>query len=338
MSNALTLITGEINAIKDDFMTLLSDRSIKFEQEAGFAVQILGASDFALSVATSNRASVINAVKNIAAIGISLNPAKKQAYLVPRRVGQQQAICLDISYMGLMDLAMATGSIKWGQAKLVREYDVFELNGLDQLPTHKYRPFGKDRGEIVGVYVVVKTADGDYLTHTMEIGEVNDIRDRSEAWKSYVAKKIKSCPWVTDTGEMIKKTVVKQAYKYWPKTERLEAAIHHLNTDGGEGLVDINAKPEGWIDVTPLIASALKTTTDAAALKFWKENNAALTTQPADHKKLKDAIAGHRAVMAEKLRTVDMEPIAPKVGDSSEPPPLTDAEIEALDASRTVNA
>ncbi|WP_449406058.1 recombinase RecT [Massilia phosphatilytica] len=237
MSNALTLITGEINAIKDDFMTLLSDRSIKFEQEAGFAVQILGGNDFALSVATSNRASVINAVKNIAAIGISLNPAKKQAYLVPRRVGQQQAICLDISYMGLMDLAMATGSIKWAQAELVRANDGFSRGRFDEPPTHTFNPFSKDRGEIIGVYVVVKTADGDYLTHTMEIGEVYDIRDRSEAWKSYVAKKIKSCPWVTDAGEMIKKTCVKQAYKYWPKTERLETAIHHLNTDGGEGLV-----------------------------------------------------------------------------------------------------
>lgn len=308
MSNALTLITGEINAIKDDFMTLLSDRSIKFEQEAGFAVQILGSNDFALSVASSNRASVINAVKNIAAIGISLNPAKKQAYLVPRRVGQQQAICLDISYMGLMDLAMATGSIKWAQAELVRANDGFARGSFDQPPQHTFNPFSKDRGEIIGVYVVVKTADGDYLTHTMEIGEVYDIRDRSEAWKSYAAKKIKSCPWVSDAGEMIKKTCVKQAYKYWPKTERLETAIHHLNTDGGEGLADINARPTGGVDVEPVIAAALRTTTDDAALKFWRDNNAAFVGQPQDHKRLKDAIAGHRAKMqADSARTVEAE-------------------------------
>jgi recombination protein RecT len=325
MSNALTLITGEINAIKDDFMTLLSDRTIKFEQEAGFAVQILGANDFALSVATSNRASVVNAVKNIAAIGISLNPAKKQAYLVPRRVGQQQAICLDISYMGLMDLAMATGSIKWAQAELVRENDGFSRGSFDKAPQHQFNPFSKDRGEIIGVYVVVKTADGDYLTHTMEIGEVYDIRDRSEAWKAYVAKKTKSCPWVTDAGEMIKKTCVKQAYKYWPKTERLETAIHHLNTDGGEGLGDINERPANLIDVAPYIATALRTTTDAEALAYWRENNAALVSQPGDHKRLKDAIAGHRAKLAEDLRTVEMAPAVP----------MTDAEAEAADLART---
>lgn len=316
MSNALTLITGEINAARADFMTLLSDRSIKFEQEAGFAIQVLSNNDYSLKIAMNNRASIVNAVKNIAAIGISLNPAKKQAYLVPRG----GAICLDISYMGLMDLAMATGSIKWAQAEIVRENDGFARGRFDQPPQHTFNPFGKDRGAIVGVYVVVKTADGDYLTHTMEIGDVYAIRDRSESWKRNGGG-----PWKTDEGEMIKKTCVKQAYKYWPKTERLETAIHHLNTDGGEGLVDINARHEALVDVSPLIAAALQTKTDADALTFWRENNAALIKQPTDHKALKDAIAGHRAKMAaDAARTMEMPAAAP-----------TDAEIEAADLARS---
>lgn len=323
MTNALTLITGDINATKDEFMTLLADHSIKFEQEAGFAIQVLGNNDYALKIAAANRQSVVNAVKNIAAIGISLNPAKKQAYLVPR----SGAICLDISYMGLMDLAMATGSILWAQAELVRENDGFARGRFDQPPVHTFNPFSKDRGAIIGVYVVVKTAGGDYLTHTMEISEVYDIRDRSEAWKK------NSGPWKTDPGEMIKKTCVKQAYKYWPKTERLETAIHHLNTEGGEGMRDINERPASLIDVAPLIAAALKTKTDAEALKFWRENNAAVVAQPGDHKKLKDAVAGHRAKMAadvaavDAARTIDMP--------AAEPRAMTDAEAEAADLARS---
>lgn len=305
MSHALTLITGDINATKDEFQTLLADRSIKFEQEAGFAIQVLGNNDYALKIATGNRQSVVNAVKNIAAIGISLNPAKKQAYLVPRG----GAICLDISYMGLMDLAMATGSIKWAQAEIVRANDGFARGRFDQAPTHTFNPFSKDRGEIIGVYVVVKTADGDYLTHTMEISEVYDIRNRSEAWKR------NSGPWKTDPTEMIKKTCVKQAYKYWPKTERLETAIHHLNTEGGEGLTDINEKPSA-LDPAPLIAAALQTATDAEALAFWREHNASLIGDPAAHKRLKDAIAGHRARMVEALKQPEViEQQMPEVSD-----------------------
>lgn len=330
MSNALALITDDIYGTRESFQAVLADRALNFEREAGFAVQAISKNDYILKVAANNRQSVVNAVQNIAAIGISLNPAKKQAYLVPRK----EEICLDISYMGLLDLAMASGSILWGQAKLVRENDAFALNKLDELPTHQHNPFGKDRGAIVGVYVVVKTASGDYLTHTMEIGEVFDIRDRSEAWKAVLAKKAKTCPWITDEGEMIKKTCVKQAYKYWPKTERLEKAIHYLNTDGGEGLTDINPPPEkpaDWVDVAPMIVQAKATTTDAAALAYWKENNGKLAKQPVDHAKLKDAIARHRADMKSKdeARTIDM----PKTPTASPIPPELEGLVADLEAA-----
>lgn len=227
MSSAIATITQDIYGTREEFASVLADRSINFEREAGFAVQIITSNDYATKLAMQNRQSVVNAVTNIGAIGISLNPAKRQAYLVPR----DGKICLDISYMGLMDLAMATGSIRWAQAEIVYAADSFALNGFDKPPTHGYNPFAKDRGEILGVYVVVKTADGDYLTTCMSRDEIDAIMNRSQSVKSG-----KSSPWKTDYGEMAKKTVVKRAYKYWPKTDRLDKAIHHLNTDSGEGL------------------------------------------------------------------------------------------------------
>ena len=164
---------------------------------------------------------------NIAAIGISLNPAKKQAYLVPRKGG----ISLVISYMGLLDLAVQSGAIMWGQAEQVFAADKFVLNGFDKPPTHERNPFATDRGALVGVYVVVKTRDGDYLTTTMTADEAFAIRDRSDAWKQS-----KSGPWKTDEGEMVKKTVIKRAAKTWPRSDRVDAAVHHLNEHADEGI------------------------------------------------------------------------------------------------------
>ncbi len=231
--NQIVTIEDSVYGTKDSFASVLSDRSINFDREAEFALQTLYSNDYAMKIAMQNRASVIAAVVNIAAIGISLNPAKRQAYLVPR----DGKICLDISYMGLMDLAIDSGSIRWGQAELVYESDVFELVGVDKEPVHKRAPFARDRGQVVGVYVVVKTVDGDYLTDTMSREEIDGIMARSQSVKSG-----KSSPWKTDWGEMAKKTVVKRAYKYWPKTERLDTAIHHLNTDGGEGLAVLSGQ------------------------------------------------------------------------------------------------
>lgn len=262
MSNALVLLHEDIYKTRDTFVSVCTDRNLNFEKEAGFAIQSITANDYACKIAMDNRQSVVNAVTNIAAIGISLNPAKKQAYLVPR----DGRICLDISYIGLLDLAIQSGGILWGQAELVYERDDFRLRGFDQPPEHNRNPFSKDRGSIVGTYVVVKTKSGDYLTTCMSIAEVFEIRDRSSAWKAWVDKKRK-CPWVTDEGEMIKKTVIKRAYKMWPKTEHsgLERAVHYLNNEGGEGLEDIQqhaaapAKGPGVIKGTDGMMAAMST-------------------------------------------------------------------------------
>lgn len=229
--NNYDIVVQDVQSVAPTFTSLLGDSGARtFEAEAGFAIQILTANDYALKLAAGNRRSVIDAVTNVAAIGISLNPAKKQAYLVPR----DGRICLDISYMGLLDMAVEAGVVQWGQCRIVRDTDTFELDGIDRQPLHRFKPFAKDRGEIVGVYSVVKTASGDYLTHAMAIDEVHAIRNRSSAYKSG-----RACPWKTDEGEMIKKTCIKQAYKYWPKAgggDKLEKAIHYLNTQGGEGI------------------------------------------------------------------------------------------------------
>jgi len=139
--------------------------------------------------------------------------------------------------MGLLNIAMDSGVILWGQSKLVYANDSYENVGIDKAPVHKCDPF-RDRGELIGVYCTVKTVDGDFLTEEMSVKEVNDIRARSSAFKK------NSGPWVTDYTEMVRKTVVKRAYKYWPKCERLSESVQMLN-DGGEGF------NENIVDVTP---------------------------------------------------------------------------------------
>lgn len=294
--NNLATVQRDVYACRDAFVSVLSDPSINFEREAVFAMQVLSRNDYTLKVAAGNRQSVADAITNVASIGISLNPARKQAYLVPR----ENRICLDISYMGLMDLAMATGSIRWAKAELVYESDQFALNGFDRPPTHTFAPFDKDRGVIVGVYVVVKTADGDYLTEAMSLDEVYAIRDRSTAWKAYLKDKSKLCPWVTDEGEMIKKTCVKRAYKYWPKTERLEHAIHYLNTDGGQGIDLSGQQPAADPAVADLwVAKAKAAVTPEELTAVWTQGVSVLRAAKdmPGYERLKAAVAEHGEIL-----------------------------------------
>ena len=247
MSNEVMSPEQMVKAVKSECVQLINSHSdTNFQAESNYAIQLLYANDFALRVAQQNPVSVQNAMRNASAIGISLNPANKHAYLVPRKSGSGYGICLDISYMGLLHLAMSTGSIEWGQAKLVYASDTYTNNGIDKPPTHNYQAFG-DRGEIVGAYCTVRTSTGAYLTEEMSVEQLNAIRARSEAFKGGKSGK-PSGPWVTDYQEMCRKTVVKRASKYWPKVDRLDSAIHHLNEDAGEGI----SSAEVEYDVSPV--------------------------------------------------------------------------------------
>lgn len=255
MASNIDVIYGTLQPLEQEFQAVCSEPTIAFKREMEFAMQVFSGNEYLAKVAAGNPLSTRSAVMNVSAIGITLNPAQKLAYLVPRK----GKICLDISYIGLMHIAQQSGAIKWCQSAIVRKNDKFKRVGIDRAPEHEFNEFAtaEERGEMVGVYCVVKTDDGDYLTNTMRIADVYAIRDRSEAYKSG-----KSSPWSTDEEQMILKTVVKQAAKYWPRRERLDQAIDYVNTEGGEG---INFAAERGVekDVSPATDETLKAINDA---------------------------------------------------------------------------
>lgn len=205
-----------------DFETLAKIHgAVNYKREAAFAIQALEANNYLQTQAMKNPDSLKNAVINVAAIGLSLSPVHKLAYLVPRN----NQVCLDISYMGLIKLATDCGAIKFCKAELVFSKDKFKVVGLGKEPKHEFTPF-EDRGDFKGVYCVAKTHDNDFIVEFMTAKEIDSIKARSEAAKKNYG------PWISDFSEMAKKSVIKRAYKAWPKTDsrqRFEEAIDVTN-------------------------------------------------------------------------------------------------------------
>ena len=233
-------ITNVFNKTEERFKSV-APSAISYEAERGFAMQILTNNSWLMTVAQNNTTSLAQAIINVAAIGLSLNPAEKQAYLISRNIKEGQKwvnkIFLEPSYIGLCRLATNSGSIEWIQAKIVYEKDSFMDNGVGEKPEHKYNAFGKDRGDFVGVYCVAKTHTNDYLTTLLDAEQVTGIMARSEAYKAFKEKnKGNGGPWVTDFEEMAKKSVIRNAFKTWPRSvtsERMAEAVHLSNENEG---------------------------------------------------------------------------------------------------------
>lgn len=219
---------GAIEAARDQFLELAAKSELDWEAEAMFATQAMTQNGFLAKVANQNPTSAQMAVINVAAVGLTLNPAQGLAFLVPRD-GQ---VLLDISYRGLIRIAMDEGAIRAAKAELVYEQDRFVYKGPFEVPEHHCNPFSDQRGAMVGAYCSARLPDGTWLTETMSMADIEAVRATSEAY----AKKGKG-PWVTFFGEMVKKSIAKRASKWWQSAnhERLSEAVRLLNEDNGEG-------------------------------------------------------------------------------------------------------
>lgn len=215
---------NSFDKIKERFIQLTDEET--FLKEASFAMQHMTKNP---AIAKCSHASIQMAVLNISQIGITLNPALKLAYLIPRR-GE---CILEISYMGLSKLVTDTGSATNIYAHCVYENDDFS-HSLGTNPEVIHKPTLKSRGNIIAVYCVAVLHNGGKQVEVMTTEDVEAIRDESESYKAFKNGKITDCIWVSDRQEMFRKTVIKRAVKYLPKTdqyERLAKAIELLDED-----------------------------------------------------------------------------------------------------------
>lgn len=206
---------------KKSFEKIASEQNngMIWAKESGFAMQVVEGNTKLQECPVD---SVRKAIVNVASIGLSLNPAEKLAYLVPRG----GKACLDISYRGLVKIATDSGSILWAKAMLVHKEDDFQFVGVDEKPIHKFNAFAteEERGPLIGGYSIAKLHNGDYLVDSMTLNEIMEVKKTSKAQNG---------PWKTFFNEMAKKTVLRRGSKSWPISDRFAAAEAVINEHQG---------------------------------------------------------------------------------------------------------
>lgn len=131
-----------------------NEYKMNFNREAGFAIQILTQNEF---LASCDQESIRNAVVNVSLTGLTLNPALKFAYLVPR-AGK---CILDISYIGMIKVLTDAGAVKNTDAGVIYSNDKWDFRkGSD--PYFKHQPALSNRGEKIGAYAIAFLRDGGF--------------------------------------------------------------------------------------------------------------------------------------------------------------------------------
>ena len=201
-----------------------NEYKMNFNREAGFAIQILVNNPYLMKCDAD---SIKHAVVNVALTGLTLNPALKYAYLVPRKIKDSLKCILDISYIGMIKILTDAGAVKNVDAGVIYANDKFDFKrGTDAF--FKHQPTLSNRGDKIGAYAIAYFRDGGSQFEVLGKEDIEKVRATSESWKNESGRQYS--PWETWEDEMRKKTALKRLFKLLPKTnfsDQLIAAISH---------------------------------------------------------------------------------------------------------------
>jgi recombination protein RecT len=227
---------------KAGFLTIASEKT--WNKEIIFALQIFRGND---TLQKCEPESIRNAIVNIATTGATLNPALKQAFLIPRKVNGVMQCCLDFSYRGLASLAIDTGAVLDMDSTVVHSKDKFDYEmGLEPKLIHKPFQIIEDEdgnikvgnsGPMTYVYAIAILKNGIRKFIVLTKAEVEKVRMSSQAPNSPM--------WQSWYEEGARKTAIKKLYKLLPQNEKMSEAIEIINKHEG---IDFDAKQESKLE------------------------------------------------------------------------------------------
>jgi recombination protein RecT len=173
-------------------------------RELGFASQIIAKSP---SLQKCNISSIIDSVVNASRANVTLNPALRLSYLIPRK-GEAT---LDISYMGLITILKKSGGCKYIDAYVVYQDEDFSYNPamgqINHTPHFATTEAEQKARKIIGCYSRAILPTNDVVFCYMPYWEIEKVKRFSEGSES------KWSAWTTWAEEMVKKSVIKRHFK-----------------------------------------------------------------------------------------------------------------------------
>jgi len=199
-----------------------SDPDMSWPEERAYAMSIIENSD---ELQQCSPHSVKVALNTVSAMGLSLNPERRHAYLIPRRpkAGKPYRCYATPSYLGLEYLARLSGDILNIYTDLVCENDpVFKQSVGPDGPELHHEAARSDRGEVTHAYTLTWYSNGSRAVEVMSRQDLDTIKGAAMAQSN--GKLPPS--WRFYEHEMMKKSVSRRSSKHWPiSSSRMQKAM-----------------------------------------------------------------------------------------------------------------
>lgn len=206
--------------------------------EQRFAALILSCAQKDPKVLLCTGESILNAINQAASLGLEINSATGEAYLIPYKA----TATLVPGYKGLVKLATRSREVVAIEARLVykgeTQFKVYygTASRIEHEPDFEIK---REANAVTHAYAVAKMANGGTTFEVMTRGQLDVI------WQNSAGKN--QDPWLKHREEMYRKTVTRRLCKYLPMSPELAQAVElsdRFETGGAEdapGVAALNA-------------------------------------------------------------------------------------------------
>ena len=204
-----------------------------------------------------NPLSMVGACITLAALGLEPNTPLQHAHLIPfdvtkydpstrRRDYVRTDVQVIIGYSGYLDLIYRSDKIKDIECELIYQSDIDQNRFSAERGSNKHLRhtpivgLRDPKDEIVGAYCYARLASGGEVFEIMSLADIHRIRARSQGFISAMYahddavkankdpmkdSRYRDAPWIKDFEPMARKTVLRAAQKWLPKSIEMSAAI-----------------------------------------------------------------------------------------------------------------
>jgi phage RecT family recombinase len=226
MEEALIVAQRTLNAQTAARFNAQKWGDLKWQNEKMYALQIIerATTDALAKAVMANPLSLVTALLDVAALGLTLSPQAGLVYLIPEapKAGMTQSVNAKVSYKGMEQAVLSSGTVSGITTRLVYANDSFEL-GENETGTYvNFKQARGDRGALEGGFCRATYANGFSYVEWMSTVDFDAIE--AQATKKNFGKK----PFTYTGGfsdEMKKKGIVRRASKHWPRSPVIDRVM-----------------------------------------------------------------------------------------------------------------
>lgn len=225
-------VEGALQAKRDQIVQMYGGDERLADRMRMVALHALADPKLAWKLERADFATVIEALRESAALGLMPIGSTGEGYLVPRKnSAKSRAAGADVydftflpGWRGLLKLTLRSGKVASVDAEVVYENDVFEYEKGSNPWLRHVRKLG-ERGNVVATYAVAYLKDGPPIFEIMDEAEMEMIR-RSSTSRDYDTGALIG-PWIDWPDEMRRKSALRRLDKRLPLDHLAERAMQY---------------------------------------------------------------------------------------------------------------